>query len=225
MKSVIGVLFFAVNAQAFVPTGHRANFGAVSSSTALSAESASEAIKAALEASKTHGATSKEARVAWDIVEEINASDNSAAFKGGITDEELLTDSARAKEYKQKVDALAKILDDQKAQIEAVKDLATKIRAVKLVQPETTPQPVSDAMVSALEEAKQASIEFGSDSVEAKLAWETVEDIAQDDSSEAMKMDLSDECLIETIDACEAIEEMQRALHVNENVGSGRYQG
>ena len=80
-------------------------------------------------------------------------------------------------------------------------------------------------MVSALEEAKQASIEFGSDSVEAKLAWETVEDIAQDDSSEAMKMDLSDECLIETIDACEAIEEMQRALHVNENVGSGRYQG
>lgn len=36
----------------------------------------SDAVKAALEASKKYGATSKEARVAWDIVEEMDASDN-----------------------------------------------------------------------------------------------------------------------------------------------------
>ncbi len=40
-------------------------------------ESASAtAIEAALEASKTHGPTSKEARLLWEVVEEMNASDN-----------------------------------------------------------------------------------------------------------------------------------------------------
>lgn len=36
----------------------------------------SAAVKAALEASKKYGPTSKEAAVAWDIVEELDASDN-----------------------------------------------------------------------------------------------------------------------------------------------------
>ena len=80
-------------------------------------------------------------------------------------------------------------------------------------------------MVAALAEANKLTKEFGVGSTEAKLAWETVEDIAKNDYSEAVKDDLSDECLIETIEACEAIEEMQRALHVNEHAGSGRYQG
>lgn len=106
-----------------------------------------------------------------------------------------------------------------------MKELANNIRKIKLVKPEMKAQPVSDAMVKALAEAKEASEKFGLASTEAKLAWETVEDIAQDDSSEAMKSDLSDECLIETIEACEAIEELQRALYKNENAGSGRYQG
>lgn len=34
------------------------------------------AIEAALEASKTHGPTSKEAQLLWEVVEEMNASDN-----------------------------------------------------------------------------------------------------------------------------------------------------
>lgn len=35
-----------------------------------------EAIQAAMDASKKYGAASKEARVLWDIVEEMDASDN-----------------------------------------------------------------------------------------------------------------------------------------------------
>mmetsp|Transcript_26838 Transcript_26838/g.40303 ORF Transcript_26838/g.40303 Transcript_26838/m.40303 type:complete len:168 (-) Transcript_26838:150-653(-) len=158
-------------------------------------------------------------RVAWDIVEEINASDNSAAFTGGVVDAET------SAEYDEKVLALSKILEEQKEQIESVKDLASKIRAIKLTKPESSPQPVSAAMEKALAEARDLTEKFGATSTEAKLAWETVEDIAQNDSSEAMKNDLTDECLIETIEACEAIEELQRALYVNEHAGSGRYQG
>ena len=60
--------------EAFVPSSR---FG-VQTLTALNEQrgNASEAIKAAMEASRTFGGTSSEARVAWDIVEEINASDN-----------------------------------------------------------------------------------------------------------------------------------------------------
>lgn len=43
--------------------------------TALQAAGA-DAIEAALAASKEHGATSKEARVLWDIVEEMDSADN-----------------------------------------------------------------------------------------------------------------------------------------------------
>jgi hypothetical protein len=42
----------------------------------------SEAIKAALAASKKFGATSAEARIAWEKVEEMDASDNRSVFVG-----------------------------------------------------------------------------------------------------------------------------------------------
>ena len=63
----------ASSAAAFAPTP------AGRHSVALHASASSEAIEAALEASKKYGATSQEARVLWDIVEEMNASDNRCA--------------------------------------------------------------------------------------------------------------------------------------------------
>jgi hypothetical protein len=47
-----------------------------SSSSTTRRPDATAAIQAALEASKTHGPTSPEARVAWGAVEEMDASDN-----------------------------------------------------------------------------------------------------------------------------------------------------
>ena len=54
-------------------------FGANICSTALNLErgDSAGAIATATEASRDFGATSKEARIAWETVEEINASDNS----------------------------------------------------------------------------------------------------------------------------------------------------
>ena len=69
--SALLLLIGAAATSAFVPgTSLRA-------STSLAARAdATSAIQEALEASKKYGATSPEARVAWDIVEEIDASDN-----------------------------------------------------------------------------------------------------------------------------------------------------
>ncbi len=66
-------LFLLSAAEAFVVPSR---FGAPSTALSLERGNASEAISAAMEASRTFGPTSQEARVAWDIVEEINASDN-----------------------------------------------------------------------------------------------------------------------------------------------------
>jgi len=60
------------SAAAFAPQ----QMGGCNIRTSLAASSADEAIQQALEASKKYGATSVEARLAWETVEEINASDN-----------------------------------------------------------------------------------------------------------------------------------------------------
>ena len=75
MKLVLASIL-VVSARAFVP--HAVSFGARQSITyTLQATSNEDAIQEALRISKENGATSQEARVAWDIVEELNASDNS----------------------------------------------------------------------------------------------------------------------------------------------------
>lgn len=69
-------LLLLPTASAFSPQlgGFRSKMTRLSMSS--SRVDSSEAVKAALEASKKYGATSPEARVAWDIVEEMDSRDN-----------------------------------------------------------------------------------------------------------------------------------------------------
>jgi hypothetical protein len=166
-----------------------------------------EAIEAALAASKEFGATSKEARVLWDIVEEMDASDNSAAFKPATEDEE----------YEAKVKALSQMLSKTKDELDQVKILANELKGVKLAKPPAGSSGASPAqsaaMKTALAEAKSASEEFGKGSPEAALAWETVEEIAASGRGTiAMRATLDEECLIDFIEGCEALEKFKAAL-------------
>jgi hypothetical protein len=70
--SALIVLAGASAASAFVPSASSSR----AATTLAARPDASAAIKEALEASKKFGATSPEARVAWDIVEEMDSSDN-----------------------------------------------------------------------------------------------------------------------------------------------------
>ena len=65
-----------VAATAFMPASRPVAFSSALAATNTARPDASQAIQNALAASKEFGATSKEARVAWDIVEEMDASDN-----------------------------------------------------------------------------------------------------------------------------------------------------
>jgi hypothetical protein len=69
-------LLFPLTAAAFAPSKQRHVAFTRLSTVKTSRPDATEAIKVALEASMKFGATSAEARVAWDTVEEIDSSDN-----------------------------------------------------------------------------------------------------------------------------------------------------
>ena len=118
---------------------------------------------------------------------------------------------------------LSFFLEKEKPNLKRVKTLAAEIQAIKLVAPKSKTSPDSPILKKALIDAKAASDYFGSDSSEAKLAWETVEEIASSDNSEAFQDDLDDECLVETIEACEALEELSRVIILEST--SSRYSG
>lgn len=90
-----------------------------------------------------------------------------------------------------------------------MKELADSLKGVKLSSPSGGGGANSDALKSALKAAREA--EAGSK--EAALAWETVEEIAAaGGDSEATRATLDEECLIELIDGCEALEKFKAAL-------------
>ena len=74
------ILFTLSTVNSFTSPSSRL-FGCRLSTKLLSRTDSSEAVKAALEASKQYGATSKEARLAWEAVEEMDSSDNRYVFR------------------------------------------------------------------------------------------------------------------------------------------------
>jgi hypothetical protein len=173
----------------------------------------SEYIAAALEASKTYGATSKEARLAWATVEEMDSADNSGAYTGGVTDEECLVSEIEAcQEYNAKLVELSQLIEENAPKMDSVKSLASEIKAIKIANPEIKAGADSPTLRKALAVAQAATEKHGATSKEAKLAWENVEELAAAGTGNSMGTNLLDECLVEEIEACEGLEELQRVL-------------
>jgi len=150
-----------------------------------------------------------------------NDDDNSEATKGSAdVDCQVDGDSSElCKEYDEKMEALQSIMKQIKPELDNVQALATELRNVKIGAPESKPKPQSPELMAAIESAQAVSQEKGESSVEARLAWETVEEVASAPRTEnAMGGMLTDECLVETAaDACAALEELNRALEVTDS--------
>jgi len=105
------------------------------------------------------------------------------------------------------------MLTKTKAELEEVKNLADELKGVKLASPSvSTEAPNETAMKDALAAARAATEKFGMHSTEAKLAWETVEEVAASTNYSAIRAPLDEECLIELIEGCEALEKFKTAL-------------
>jgi len=146
------------------------------------------------------------------------ASFYSAAFAPTL-DEECLTDEELSQaciDYGEKLKTLYSMIEEQVPKMEAVKSLATDLKAIKLNVAKSAPGPDSPEMREALKAAKAAEAEFGKGSPEAAVAWDNLEEIASSGLKNAMGTRLDQECLVDSaIEACQALEELDRALKMN----------
>jgi len=167
--------------------------------------------------SKEFGPTSPEARLAWEAVEEVNASDNSVATMGNLNDEcDVETVSQECRDYGEALDELQELIAANAVPEDKtfVKELATTVSPVKLTPPETAGAPKSFELEQALVEARKITSKLGLSSPEAAIAWETVEQIAAAGNSNALGGSLSsDECFVEAAqEACDALEELHKIV-------------
>lgn len=115
-------------------------------------------------------------------------------------------------EYNKKLVELSQLIEEVEPKMDIVKSLASEISAIKIANPEIKAGADSPTLRKALALAQQATEKYGVDSSEAKLAWEDVEELAAAGTENSMGENLLDECLVEKIEACEGLEELQRVL-------------
>jgi len=214
MKFFLAVTLLLVPfSDAFTITSTRRALTMMASTLVDSADLVAEA----LAVSKKFGASSPEARLAWETVEEVDASDNSAAFMGSLVDE--YDAEAVSKDCLEYNDALVQLQELVKANAPSMSTLSmivtSSVKQIKLAAPETGAAPNNQALQDALAEARKITDEEGITSSTAAVAWETVEEIAAaDGNSNAIGAGLLDvECFIEAAqEACAALEELNRVM-------------
>jgi len=182
---------------------------------------ATSLIEEATRISKEFGPTSPEARLAWEAVEEVNASDNSVATMGSLDDEcEVENITQECLEYGEALEELQELIASTSSPDFAAQELASQVNPVKLQAPETGAGQPSFQLEKALVEARTITSEKGLASPEAAIAWETVEQIAASGNSNALGGSLStDECFVEAAkEACEALEELHKIVGDKDNL-------
>jgi len=183
----------------------------------------SELIKKAMEATKKYGAASPEARLLWEDVEEMDASDNSAATKGALDSECEIEEDASISDacadYDDKMQELSSLVAEYGPKLDKLKALTQDLSGMKLsgtkIKEGDSPA-LKAAIAEATAAAEAATAEFGASSPEAMLAWETVEEVASSGLGNAMGAGLDIECVIDSAsDACQALDELNKALKLD----------
>jgi len=145
-------------------------------------------------------------------------SQHSAATGGSLADECELTDGEVSKacmEYDKNLEELQKMLKENAPFIQKMKSIASDLENIKMTTAPAVQAKDSPELRAAVAEAKKATDEFGPTSSEARLAWESVEEIASAGNAGALGGKLStEECLVETAEACEALEKLEKALEL-----------
>ncbi|CAB9503553.1 expressed unknown protein [Seminavis robusta] len=150
----------------------------------------SENIRAAMDASERYGPTSPEARLAWETVEEFDANANAAnAYSGN--EEYRLTEEQLANAYQEVQQTMEMLLRrtqhwNRQYNEYFMKDVIAELQAIKLAPPEKKPAPQIPGLWDSKLKARAITQQYGTQSKEAQLAWEEVEEIAATGLQNAM---------------------------------------
>lgn len=89
---------------------------------------------------------------------------------------------------------------------------AVKISAVLPAKESHLTPYAASALQKAITEAREATSMYGAASSEAAVLWDVVEELSASDNSQALQPALSEECLVDMMEACEALEELQNKV-------------
>jgi hypothetical protein len=140
---------------------------------------------------------------------------------GSLDDECELDDNMNAvsiacQEYGSKLSELQTILEQTSTNVQKVKNLANEMKAIKLSFAGKTPKPApqTPAMKASYDKAVEIQQQYGSGSIESRLAWLEVEEIASSGYTSSEPYIDAENCALEetSIDACLALEEVNRVL-------------
>jgi len=144
----------------------------------------------------------------------------SEASKGSLNEECEATDKPTAEcvDYGKFLDELY-ILRDAISPSESAKksSLVDTLKNIKLTTPTAQASEFSNSpeLDKALANARAATALYGVTAPEAKLAWETYEEIASSGTGNSIGVNLMEECSLESgLDACKAMEELERVMPV-----------
>jgi hypothetical protein len=191
-----------------------------------------------MDATEVYGIDSPEAKLAWEVVEEFDASTNdSAAYEAGKTGPGLSPDELH-KAYADVQHSMELMQRNQYAAVsfqnnqQLMKDVAAELRAIRLSPPTKQPAPTIQGLWDAKLRARAVTQQCGTQSPEARLAWEEVEEIASSGLENAVGGTLFEEesCnIVQAAEACMALEELDRFLyyenyHVGDNLENNENQ-
>ena len=182
---------------------------------ALYASTYDEAVAAAEKASSEFGKESVEAKSAWEAVEEMNdASSVAVATKPGLDEACDTADDAACLKYEEQMKEFQELIAKAKPTLGGIKEQLVTMKSVSLSSFNAAPTETNTANVeAATAKAEAASKEFGSDSPEAKAAWEAVEEMNDSMNSRTATMPtLDEECLTDALEKCAAFEDAMAAL-------------
>lgn len=202
----------------------------------------SAAVADALRISKQYGGTSSEARIAWEIVEEMDAADLSPAMPSSSSSSSTTTammseEKIHQMEYTAKMRSLNRLLADTQENLSQIKTLASNIKQLDIEDPNLSKLPeTATGLKTVLQEAKAASEVYGPESAESVAAWNEVDfctdvmdgvgcnvDTMYHYSADALKAHHVYDAVIdatffqEAEDAIEMLENLQRFVRIETN--------
>ena len=196
----------------------------------------SEAVAEALRISKKYGASSPEARVAWDVVEEMD-SNWTPNMEDMSSSKSLSKEEMNKMDYGIQVRALAQLLQGNKETLNQIKTLAANIKQMELTDPSLSKLPSeASKLKTVLSEAKAAAEVNGPNSPEAIKAWDAVEGCVESVNGDECNVEsmyrysaaalkahhyydavIDSEFLQEAVDAVETLDSFRRFVQVERN--------
>lgn len=147
-----------------------------SSPTRRARPDSSAAVAEALRISRESGATSDDARIAWETVEEMDSSDPSPAMGERRDSNENDDADQKCMDYATQVRSLNQLLASTREKLAQIKTLATNLKQLDIDDPNLSKLPdTASGLKVALQEAKAATEVFGPDSAQSEQAWTEVD--------------------------------------------------